>query len=189
MRIAARLLGLAITTLLFVGAASAQSKIDLFAGYSYARTPIVSFIGTLPPCPPCGIVGSAVFSSGNANGWELTGVWKTSRWIGVAADFDGHYASSSNNAPSIRQDNFLFGPQISAPTRISPFAHVLFGVGHAAAQGLATNTFVYAIGGGLDYKVASHIAVRFAQVDYYMTHYAGHSQNEVRISTGIVLRF
>ncbi len=195
MRNIAKAFGIAVVALFISGAGSAQSKVDLFAGYSYARIPVVTFVAPSFPCNPplipCPIPGPASFFSGNANGWEIAGAWKFSRWIGVVADFDGHYRSAGGGIfnPANRQDNFLFGPQVAAPMRISPFVHVLFGVAHAAVGGLSTNSFAYAIGGGVDYKVAPHIAVRFAQVDFYMTHYGAGSQNEVRISTGIVFRF
>ena len=51
------------------------------------------------------------------------------------------------------------------------------------------NTFALALGGGIDAGLSDSISFRVAQVDYLLTRFGDQSQNNVRISTGIVLRF
>jgi opacity protein-like surface antigen len=121
------------------------------------------------------------------------------------ADFDSHYGSqnfpacqvtpnglicSSFNA-SVTEHNFLFGPRVSFSVgKFRPFAEALFGGAHVDANnGVGSdNSFATALGGGLDYKIIKPIAWRL-QGDYVQTRFYGTTQNNVRISTGIVLRF
>ncbi len=56
-------------------------------------------------------------------------------------------------------------------------------------NGIGTDfSFATALGGGLDYKIIKPVAWRF-QGDYVRTSFFGGTQDNVRISTGIVLRF
>jgi hypothetical protein len=73
--------------------------------------------------------------------------------------------------------------------KIRPFAEVLVGAGHVNAGIAGSNTsFASAIGGGLDYRIIKPIAWRF-QADYVITQFFGNTQDNVRVSTGLVLRF
>jgi hypothetical protein len=58
---------------------------------------------------------------------------------------------------------------------------------NANLAGSDTN-FTTAIGGGLDYRIIRPVAWRF-QGDYVQTRFFSATQNNVRVSTGIVLRF
>jgi opacity protein-like surface antigen len=46
-----------------------------------------------------------------------------------------------------------------------------------------------ALGGGADYKLTEHVALRLIQVEYLYTHFAGTRQNNARIESGIVYRW
>ena len=74
--------------------------------------------------------------------------------------------------------------------KFRPFAEALFGASHVDVNhGIGSDTsFATAIGGGLDYKIIRPLAWRF-QGDYVQTRFFGNTQNNVRISTGLVLRF
>src|SRR5262249_23263904 len=94
---------------------------------------------------------------------------------------------------------FLFGPQFNLPKfkRLRPYGHVLvggmrntlttFGVGGR----ISTNdtAFAFAAGAGLDVKVTKLLAIRLFQGDYILTRFKDETQNNVRASTGLVLRF
>ena len=84
---------------------------------------------------------------------------------------------------------FLFGPQVSWPSRVSPFAHMLFGGAHVSAGGFTNTSFSAAIGGGIDARLVHGIYWRVFQGDYLMTRFSGNRQDNARLSTGIVLRF
>jgi hypothetical protein len=145
----------------------AQDKIELFGGYSYQH-----YDGA---------------PSGNLNGWELSGQYKFTSWLGGVADVDAHYGSPSGF--DTKTVTYLFGPQVSFPARISPFAHVLLGGAHIREVGITDTSFSAALGGGIDMRVAPFLSWRVFQGDAVFTRFFGGTQHNARISTGIVLRF
>lgn len=147
--------------------AEAQDKVELFGGYTYMRAD-----------------NSPSF---NLNGWEFSGQYKFYDWLGAVADFDGHYGSPFGPTTSV--NTFLFGPQVSFPARVSPFAHVLLGGAHTSTAGFSDSSFSGAIGGGIDTRLVHGIYWRIFQADYLMTHFSGNRQDNARLSTGIVFRF
>src|ERR1700737_4278473 len=93
--------------------ARAQDKMELFGGYSFER------FSTSP--------------SRNLNGWEVSGQYKFANWLGGVADLDAHYGAPSRI--DHRTLSLMAGPQVSSPARISPFLHILVGVGHIRLGG------------------------------------------------------
>jgi hypothetical protein len=144
--------------------ARAQDKAELFGGYSYMR-----------------------FLSSNLNGWEISGQYKFLDWLGGVADVDGHYGSIHGIGTSTY--TFLFGPEISLPSRVSPFGHLLLGGAHNSTGGFGSSSFSMALGGGLDAELTDAIHWRLVQLDYVLTQFGGGSQNNFRLSTGILIRF
>lgn len=190
MRKTAILLGLFLTLFMLVQTSNAQDKIEVFGGYSFARAPISGTpiaISAPIPCPITGCPPTFGNFNVNSNGWEATGVFKPNKWLGVAADFSGYYGSKFGN--NVHLQNYLFGPQISLPGRISPFVHVLFGVAHETAAASNATAFSSAIGGGVDLKLNRLASIRLVQVDYMLSRFGGLTQNEIRVSTGLVLHF
>ncbi|MGH9683172.1 MAG: outer membrane beta-barrel protein [Candidatus Acidiferrales bacterium] len=161
------LLALVFVASISVHAQGIADKVEAFGGYSFER-----FRGS---------------PSGNLNGWELSGQYKLTDWLGGVADFDGHSGSPNGLHESVH--TYLFGPQVSFPARISPFAHVLFGGGHFSELGLSNSSFATAIGGGIDARIAHGISWRVIQGDYIHTHFFSTTQNNARLSTGIVVHF
>jgi len=155
--------------ILFVASlpASAQDKVEVFGGYSYMR---------FRPSPDV-----------NLNGWEASVQYKFRDWIGGVADFDGHYGSIGGVGTSVH--SYLFGPQVSLPSRVSPFAHVLLGGAHFSAAGTGDSAFAMAIGAGMDTEIKQGISWRIIQGDYLLTRFGSSTQNNGRISTGVVFRF
>jgi hypothetical protein len=86
--------------------------------------------------------------------------------------------------------NVLFGPRVYASFgKFRPFAEAMVGVGHVNANAAGSdNSFSTGLGGGLDYRIIRPVAWRF-QADYLHTSFFGSTQNNVRLSTGIVFRF
>jgi hypothetical protein len=164
----ARKLGL-LFGVLFIASipAMAQEKVEVFGGYSYVR------FSTSP--------GS------NLNGWEISGQYKFTDWLGGVADLDGHYGSPGGVGSSVY--TYLFGPQVSFSARVSPFAHLLLGGAHYGAGGFGTSSFSMAIGAGIDTELVRGIRWRIIQGDYLLTEFGSRAQNNARFSTGIVFRF
>jgi hypothetical protein len=172
--------------LLFATIASAQiPSANVFFGYSYYNTDINNM------------------SRANTNGWDASVEGKIIPLIGIVADFDGHYGSQNfvivcpagpvrcTYSASFAEHNFLFGPRVSIKLgKIRPFAEAMIGAGHVSVGngGGSDTSFASALGGGLDYKLIPLLAWRF-EGDYVETRFFGNTQNNVRFSTGIVLRF
>lgn len=172
----------------------AQDKIELFAGYSYVRGTVqVTPNVPLSSCPAlCGPVTQHV----NLSGWEFSGTYKANAVFGVIGDFGGQYGTL--NGGSTHLQTYLFGPQVSIPARISPFGRVLFGVAHETVGTFnapaffspgSDTAFASAFGGGIDMKAAPFLSLRLIQADYLRTRFFGHTQNQPRISAGLVLHF
>jgi len=46
-----------------------------------------------------------------------------------------------------------------------------------------------AFGGGADYEMTNHVAIRLIQAEYLYTKFGGTHQNNARISAGVVYRW
>jgi hypothetical protein len=192
-----------ILPLLFVGLMApsrAQDKFELFGGYSYLRASVqVGQFGPLgpgTPCPPnCG-TPPAISQHANLNGWELAGQYKPLPFLGAVADFNGNYGTLDGAGTRIH--TFLFGPQVSLPGKVSPFAHALIGVAKESQDTIPGGVFfslrsdkslATAVGAGVDVKVIPFVSVRLIQVDYLRTQLHGATQNQPRVSAGAVFHF
>lgn len=204
-----KLFVLCAPALCIAGSSKAQDKVELFGGYSYFRASIREeqlSLGT--PCPPNCTVVTLVSPHANLNGWEFSGQYKLLPFLGAVADFNGTYGTLHSGA--VHEHTFLFGPQVSLPARVSPFAHALFGVANesqgqtsAVCNALAPpfqqcsgfvslgsdTSFATAVGAGFDIKLAPFVKLRLIQVDYLRTQLHGATQNQARASAGIVFHF
>lgn len=162
---------LLVLGLCIVAALPAQAqdddKVEVSGGYSYMR------FHSSP--------------SANLNGWEASAQYKFRDWIGGVADFDGHYGSIRGIGTSTY--TYLFGPQICWPARVSPFGHLLLGGAHNSTGGFGSSSFSMALGGGIDATLTDKFRWRVFQGDYLLTQFGGRSQNNARLSTGIIFRF
>jgi hypothetical protein len=66
---------------------------------------------------------------------------------------------------------------------------VLLGGAHFSAAGFGDSAFAMAIGGGIDAEIKQGISWRIIQGDYLMTRFGSETQNNGRISTGVVFHF
>ncbi len=159
-------------------AAQDYPKAEVFAGYQYERLN--------------NIVGSGVDINGN--GWNAALTGNFNHWFGVTADFSGAYKTI--NSVDTRVYTYTGGPVVSLNSggTINPFVHALFGGAHASfsAPGSGSpsdNGFTMMYGGGVDIKMNRLLALR-GQVDWIYFHFSDASlSNNVRVSTGVVLRF
>lgn len=172
-------------------------RIELFGGYTYV-TPDFSLV-----------------SGNGVKGWNASVDFKVRRWIGFVGDASGFYARYTYpplaGSTQARGDSYslLFGPQLSIQRgRFGPFGRFLTGVTHVGAQTIAgfsenlfksDNAWSYAVGGGLDYSVTRHFAIRGSADMFYvrLTPIGGgdpganyvKNRTTARISTGVVVRF
>lgn len=178
-------LTLVLGVVLLATVAGAQvPKGNVFFGYSYASADVLSNDHV------------------NLNGWNGSLEGKVLPWVGIVADLSGHYGSqtvptgciSPPNCTAVSADvrmyNFLFGPRASVSVgKITPFAEALFGAGHVSTDGFGSDTaFSTALGGGIDYHLIPAVGWR-VEADFLNTRFFGDTQNNFRLSTGIVLHF
>ena len=185
---------IAIVLALFLLASAAYAQVpsgNVFVGYSYMSADLISNSRT------------------NLNGWNGSVEGKVLPFIGLVADFSGLYGSApivpnpactgiiggtcSPLSASTHIQTFLFGPRVSVSVgKVRPFAHALMGAGHisesASLLSSSNTSFAYALGGGLDYHLIPLISWR-VQGDLVQTRFFSNTQNNVRISTGIVVHF
>jgi hypothetical protein len=144
--------------------------------------------------------GSADFSANgrtNLNGWNGSLEGKVLPWVGFVADFSGLYGSQNIPGVAVSADTkvntVVLGPRVSVGIgKFTPFAHALFGASHIheSASGFSDSdtSFASALGGGIDYRLIHGIGLR-VQGDMLQTRFFSNTQNNFRLSTGIVLHF
>jgi outer membrane protein OmpA-like peptidoglycan-associated protein len=136
-------------------------------------------------------------------------------WLGIVADFGGYRVSRFGTPTGgiVSADgnvfSYLFGPRLSfRHDRFTPFVQVLLGAASASQVTLSGCTvgctplagddaFAMTAGGGLDLKVSRRFAIRLIQAEYLMTRFPDAAtntenkltQNNIRLSAGIVFRF
>lgn len=179
-----------LALLTVVSGPKAYSQIELYGGYSHLQLSNA----------PAGLGTSS-------NGWQggaymhLLGPW------GFEADYSNHYGVSPGLYYYVPEFTQLYGPRFTlALPRIHPFVHALFGTVHGEAgqppilapctptgcpstPNLSENAFGMALGGGLNVKATRHIWLRLVQVDYVRAQFTNNTQNDTRISAGLVFRF
>jgi len=187
------------------GANMAMPKVELFLGYSYLRA-----VPTLAKGNRfVWLNGGSASIAFNFNRYlglvgDFGGFADSELRVNGAQSPD-KVVDSSGSAYT-----YLFGPRLSfrKHDRITPFAQVLFGGVHASPVTIssdcsgagctplpAEDKFAMTAGGGLDIRVHRHIAIRVIQAEYLLTMFddpstgQGASQNDVRLSAGIVFRF
>ncbi len=153
------------------------------------------------------------------NGWDGSLEVKPLPLVGLVADVSRQYASPTQiaSAGSVKenQTTLLLGPEVSIPhiPRVIPFAHAMVGIIHgtntvtyispatgspctptscppAAFRSLQTgNAFATALGGGVDIKLAGPLWFRAVQADWLHANLSPDHHTQVRLATGLVVRF
>lgn len=185
-----------VASIVFLGLFSlplmAQSKVQVFGGYQYLHTGDITVDGQ-----------SAPNSAQGYNGWNASATYYFGRFIGVQGDFSGSYATVDGVSTHIY--TYTGGPVIAFRRGpVNPFVHALFGginlSGSGSGVSVSETGFTTMVGGGVDVKVAHDISVRPIGVDWLYYHYGSNvidglgipslsQSNNVRITTGVVLRF
>jgi opacity protein-like surface antigen len=182
-------LGLAVLWLASLAVAQIPTSGNIFVGYSFENTNWSGIDSSL--------------ARPNLHGWKASLEGKVFPHLGIVTDFSSHYGSESfvSESPNgpVRVNvtghewEILFGPRLSIPIgNFTPFAEGMVGVAHIHNGGdfpSSSNTsFATALGGGLDYRLIKILAVRL-EVDYVGTRFFHTTQNNLRFSPGLVLRF
>jgi len=180
------LLAFALLSLTALATAQIPTSGNLYFGYSFENADSSALNLNL--------------SRPNLQGWQATLEGKVLPGLGIIADFTGNYGSQTQTvlplegSPTVKvtghQYDVGFGPRFSVPIgKFRPFAETEFGVAH-----MSTNTFggstalALVFGGGVDYRIMRVLSWRL-EGDYVSTRFFSSSQNDFRLSTGIVFRF
>lgn len=160
---------------------------------------LASIAGMAQDVPKAEVFGGYTWAGGNFHGWNTSVTGNVNNWLGVSADFSGHYGTEPDGIIVIKQDahSFLFGPRVMLRRkRFSPFAYALFGATrfHESAtisgQKLSASDtgFSSALGVGLDVTVNDGFAIRAFQIDYFRPNFFDEAHNRGRLAAGVVLR-
>jgi opacity protein-like surface antigen len=184
------IMGLMLLAISGFAAAQVPTSGNVYFGYTYYNTDLG-------------------FNRGSLNGWQGTLEGKLFPMLGIVADITGHYGDvdlgqvcpvSPVPPPGVggcttfgvnaHIYEAMFGPRVGVPIgKFRPFGEFEVGVGHVNTNGFGSDTsFATAIGGGLDYRLFRILAWRF-EGDYIHTSFFSNGQNNLRLSTGVVVRF
>lgn len=165
----------------FLGAEAHAQQVprwEVFGGYSFLRLDSPA-------------LGFADYS--NMNGWNASVTGNLNRRFGIVIDGSGNYAAN------VGAYNIMIGPEITQRRDKGKFfAHVLVGksddhVSISEPQPFRTEFTgvgtAIAAGGGFDWYVTHRITFRVFQADYLHTHSFGAAEQNVRVSSGIVINF
>jgi outer membrane immunogenic protein len=158
------------------------SAVELGFNYTYIRA-------NAPPAA-CGCF------SMNGGGGNL--VVNMPHGLSLVADLDATHASKINGTTqNITVFDYLAGPRYSYRTssRFTPYVQVLLGgseeiSNYAFVQN--SNAFAVSGGGGVSRVLNPHLAWNIVEVDYIysrLPNAVNNHQNDLRVSTGITLRF
>ena len=198
------LLLIAVMSLFLPASAQNTPQWELFGGFQYGRVDTSTILA-----------GSVSFAPHvNATGWDVSGGESANRWLGGVIDFSGNYNTKNSLLlqtstatvtlnTKVRVYTYMAGPQFSyrRSSRLQPFARVM--VGAATFQTLANtfdngvalpggskateNGFAFGPGGGVDFLLFHHVGLRAAG-DYIRTYIASGTEDNYRVSAGLVFR-
>jgi len=161
------------------------AKLEAYGGYYYARFNVnASAVGGAP---------SETFN-GNGGGGQLE--YNANHWLGVVGDMAGYGATATTNGALVGGAfTYLAGPRVNfRHGKVTPFAQTLLGgiwATHGISQSGSENNFAMTAGGGIDFRVSSHVSVRPVQAEYFMTKLPdglNNRQNNLRVGAGIAVR-
>src|SRR5215469_1385754 len=186
------LLFVALALSLFAVVSSAQENangyqstptFEVSTGYDYVRYNANPRIAGVP-------------TSENVNGNGVNGQFACNPYsrVGLVAEVAG-YAVSRKGFTTTHEVSYVFGPRIHLRRgRITPFVQTLLGR-QWAEDGItlgSVSAFAMTMGGGVDVAISTHVAIRPAQAEYFLTKFNdgnNKQQNNFRFGAGIVFRF
>jgi Outer membrane protein beta-barrel domain len=203
MRMLSRVAILLVAFMPALAGAQDTPMIEIFSGFSYAHA---NFMG-------------AGQKNSSFDGWNASVTADANRWLGVEADFAGHYGSNNVQLPVLpgtcppiclpsvsvdtKAHEFLFGPRFSyRRQKITPFTHILFGATHVTESvtlpipiptlpiNFSTSQTGFTMALGGGFDLP--ITKNLAwhnQADYLLTRLFSQTENNMRVSTGIAFRF
>ena len=198
-------------------AAQDKSSFEIFGGYSFLHAP-GAVASAEPPNPDLIFPHHEPAKSAELNGWEASFAYRRGR-LSLVFDGGARYASPNTvigctpegfffgctptpQKVKLHIEEILAGPRFYfGSEHFNPFVHALFGYSHYSADfqpvpsifepgfTLSGHGFAAALGGGVDLKIAPHFGYRLFQADYFPTHLNRKTEHNLRVSTGLLLKF
>jgi opacity protein-like surface antigen len=137
-------------------------------------------------------------SSENYIGYDATVFYNPSKVVGIGGEFTYLWQLSSPVNTSSSLYPYLFGLQLNdRKEKYNLFGHAMFGGVYARnsvtvgsiTTTTSSNAFGMKLGGGIDFALSPHFALRPFEGDYFLTHFGGQVQNNFSYSGGLVIRF
>jgi len=171
-----RLVWLLPAVLMFCAAAQAQEtpRIEVAGGFTYLDA-------NLNGSPKFHLLGGNGSATENVNDW-------------FGGRLEVNVFSGTTGGTNVTAQTITYGPVFAYRKfeRFTPYAHVQFGVIHASTGflGISNSASRFAMngGGGVDVNVNRLTAVRF-QADYLMSRFLSLRQDNLLLSTSLVIRF
>ena len=141
-----------------------------------------------------------VFGSSALIGGNVGVDAKLKKWFGGTVDF-GDYGISATSYGLVKPTvtTFLAGPEFYIPAdNLTGFLHVMFGGEHVGGVGAQPDiAFTYAVGGGFEYNVKKHWAIRISGDDVVAktvldpnnTGSSQHPYSNARATAGVAYHF
>ncbi len=115
------------------------------------------------------------------------------------ADLSAAHAGNITGASqSITVFNYLFGPRYTlgrGSKRFTSYGQFLIGGSHEYSNYAlvsSANAFAFSLGGGLNARLSHHVGLNLIELDWVhslLPNGSNDRQNDLRINTGIILRF
>jgi len=147
-------------------------KWELYGGYSflYPNSDVHAMLpaGLLP-------VSSPLESNPRGLGGSIT--YDFNRWFGLTLDASTHWGSGEsllgNKVDDAAFTNVSFGPKVTfRRPHVAPFLEALAGDHRLTPDAFhEIGKLGFMFGGGLDFKISKHVALRLPRVDYVMSSY------------------
>lgn len=177
------LLILLVSLLSSLSFASDPARVEVFGGFQYFRA-------------NSGFDVSAA-ENFNLNGWNASLTGYFNRYLGLTADFSGAYGSPEFLGVPIhtKYHTFMVGPvfRLANPSPFTPYVHALAGGarlnGEVSGSSASETDAAWAVGGGLDLDMGRFLSLRLGQIDYLQSRVSSTTQNNIRYSGGVVIKF
>jgi opacity protein-like surface antigen len=194
--------------------ASAQDevpKVEIFGGYSYLRLDNATGLSVASTTGTTTSTMTAMVDR-DLNGFGVSVTNNLNSWLGITAEFSGHFTDAVNNGQLLDRDAYIVtaGPRLAIRRfeRFTPFLHIMAGMARQDIQNQTSSTtgtlstinqsdsgIAFVVGGGVDLNLSSRIGVRLLQTDYVLTRFSNRNgasselnQANFRASTGFVLK-
>jgi hypothetical protein len=141
---------------------------------------------------------SNLYANLNNSSFDLNGVngsfqENLNSWFGGVLDLSGHFGTA--NGFNVNTESASYGPVFSYRKSkvFVPFTHAMLGAVRGSPEYLGISKseerFTVFLGGGLDVRLTDTFALRLFQADYVLTRFSNASQDNLRVSAGVVLTF